>query len=113
VIGPQGPLKKLTTSHVNVLRVLIDMKLRGDDTWLDREAIAMKANVSYTSVGNCINALRNELGAKSISNKNSFGYRLELAVSRLAGNKYYLLTESTFPELAQRLKRIKGELITD
>jgi hypothetical protein len=60
-------------AHVNVLRVLVDVRLRGDDTWLDRTTIAEKANVSDSSVGNCITALRGELGEDSISNKKVLG----------------------------------------
>src|SRR5579862_2394601 len=73
---PRVPIR-LTEATVRVLKVLatnsIDPQAR---PWITRDQITEQATVSYTSVGNYIEALRKALGRECVPNLTNFGYRL-------------------------------------
>lgn len=83
VFDLKGRLDELTDSHIRVLRFLAHAKLNDSYNFLKTDEIAAGANVSCTSVGNCLTALKKALGERAIKNKSGHGYRLELPVSLL------------------------------
>ena len=104
VIGPHGGLDTLTNAQVKVLLSLAKAKLNGRTTWLAPAHIASSALVSETTVANCVVALNKALGAKSITNKSTYGYRLEMPVS-WCEDENVGATTSTLPRLEHNTPR--------